>query len=774
MNKELKAKTNLSHYRIISKIGAGGMGEVYLAQDTKLDRKVAIKLLTEEFSRDPDKLKRFVQEARAASALNHPNILTVYEIGEADGKNYIATEYIGGKTLREHLSTKEPMPLKTILKIAIQVAEALAAAHQAGIIHRDIKPENIMIREDGYAKVLDFGLAKLAEPVAADIHTTPGMIMGTVRYMSPEQARGREVDTRTDIFSLGVVLYELLTCRQPFTGETNSHAIIEILEKEPPPLPEASLQIPPDLKMITMHALEKDADRRYQTAPILIGDLRALRKRLEFEEELERTTTADGDDNNETQIFHADTLATPENTIAVLPFVNMSRGKDGDYFSDGLAEELLNVLSKIRGLRVAARTSAFSFKGKQTTIAEIGRALNVVSVLEGSIRTSGNRVRISVQLVKVADGYHLWTQTYDRMMDDIFAVQDDIAQSVVEELRVRLLGEAPGADTAAKVMHEVAEAAKGRAANPEAQRLMLLGRYFLDRLTREDTAKAIVYFREALALDPEYALCWTEIGRAHSIEAGRFWVPVSEGFDLARASAKRALAIEPDLAEAHALLGRVQITYDFDLSGAEISYRHALDLAPGSSAVLDGASVLAYKMGRLDEALELGRRVLVQDPLSASFWHNLGLTCHAAGLLSESERAFQRAVELVPQRFVSGALLALVMMDQGRTGEALEQATLEPDEFWRLWALAIINHAAGQKGESDAALRKLITEYTEGNAYQIAEVHSMRGEKAKAFDWLESAVNERDAGVTHAKGNPRFRPLIGDPRWGAILTKIGF
>ena len=267
MNKELKANTNLLHYRIVSKIGAGGMGEVYLAEDTRLGRKVAIKFLSEEFSHDPDKLKRFIQEAKAASALNHPNILTVYEIGEADGKNYIATELIEGKTLREHISPKEPMPLKTVLKIAIQVAEALAAAHQAGIIHRDIKPENIMIREDGYAKVVDFGLAKLAEPGAAaagseettraQIHTTPGLVMGTIAYMSPEQARGRKVDTRTDIFSLGVVMYELLTCRQPFTGETTSHAIVAILEKDPPPFASCGIDIPGELEAITMRRLEK-------------------------------------------------------------------------------------------------------------------------------------------------------------------------------------------------------------------------------------------------------------------------------------------------------------------------------------------------------------------------------------------------------------------------------------------------------------------------------------------------------------------------------------
>ncbi len=332
------------------------------------------------------------------------------------------------------------------------------------------------------------------------------------------------------------------------------------------------------------------------------------------------------------------------NSVAVLPFVNMSRDENIEYFSDGLAEELLNVLSKIQGLRVAARTSAFSFKGKSTTIAAIGHALNVGSIVEGSIRMSAGRIRIAVQLVKVADGYQLWSDTYDRTMDDIFAVQDDIAQSVVGELRTRLMGEKSSADIDEEVVFEVAEAVKGRAADPEAQRLMLLGRYFLDRTTPEDTAKAIDYFREAIELDPGYALCWAELGRAYSIEAGKAWVPIEQGFELSRDATNQAIRLEPELAEAHAQLGRIRSAYDWDLREAARSYRTALELAPGSSVVMDGASVLEFKLGRFEAALALSRRVLAQDPLSGSIWHNLGLICHSAGLLAESERAFRRAL----------------------------------------------------------------------------------------------------------------------------------
>ena len=462
------------------------------------------------------------------------------------------------------------------------------------------------------------------------------------------------------------------------------------------------------------------------------------------------------------------------NTIAILPFLNLSRGDEDDYFSDGLAEELLNVLSKIRGLRVAARTSAFSFKGKQTTINEIGRILNVASVLEGSIRRAGDRVRISVQLVKVLDGYQLWSETYDRTMDDMFAVQDDIAQSVVEEIRVRLLGEKPGESGSRQIISEIAVAVRGRSNDPEAQRLMMLGRHFLDRTTRDDTTKAIGYFRQALELDDHFALCWAELGRAYSVEAGRGWVPVHDGFNASREATERALELEPDLAEGHAQLGRILAVNEWNLNGAEASYRRALELAPGSSRVLDGASVLFYKLGRLDEALDLGRRVLEQDPLSAAYWHNLGLTCHAAGLLDESEKAFRRALELAPQRLVSAALLALIFLDKGQNDDAVKQASRESDAFWRMWSLAIIYHAVGEMEKADAALEDLIDNNANGNEYQIAEVYSMRGQADEGFKWLDQAIAERDPGVTHAKVNPRFRALHDDPRWSEVLSKIGF
>ena len=398
-------------------------------------------------------------------------------------------------------------------------------------------------------------------------------------------------------------------------------------------------------------------------------------------------------------------------SIAVLPFVNRSSSAEDEYFSDGLADELLNVLAKIRGLRVAARTSAFTFKGKAATVAEIGRKLNVATVLEGSVRKAGSRMRISVQLVNVADGYHLWSETYDRTFDDIFAVQDDIAQSVVQELRTRLLDGAADAKASQEVTAQVAAAAKGRATDPEAHRLFLQARYLAQRSNRDDTAEAIGYLKQALERDPAFALAWAELGSAYSAEAGKGWVPVVEGFAHAREAVARALALEPDLAEAHAQMGWIQVTADWDWAGAEASYRQALELAPGNARVVNVAGVLAMTQGRLEEALRLYRQALEQDPLRPAAHSNLASALRVVGRFAEAEAAYRKVLELAPQRVGPHGGLSLNLLAQGRGAEALAEALREPDEAYRLWALAIIQHTAGHPAESDAVLQDLIAKY---------------------------------------------------------------
>lgn len=461
------------------------------------------------------------------------------------------------------------------------------------------------------------------------------------------------------------------------------------------------------------------------------------------------------------------------NSIAVLPFRNLSAGEDGDYFSDGLAEELLNVLSKIEGLRVAARRSAFSFKNSSATVPEIGNALGVATVFEGSVRSAGERVRISVSLVKVSDGFQLWSETYDRTLDDIFAVQDDIAQSVVHELS-GLFQEASSKELPFKEVESiVAEAVRGRSDDPEAQRLMLLGRYRLGIFTRESAEAAIDCYKRALEIDPDFALCWSELSRAYSIAAGKSWASPEEAFALSRAAVSRALALEPDLAEAHAQLGRIQAAYDWDINAARSSYERALELAPGNSTVLDGSSILAYKVCDFERALELCRRVLDLDPLSAPVWHNLGLISYSAGDLEGAELGFSRSLELPTSGVATSALLAMVVLDRGDPARAKELSDAEPDEFWRDWADAMIAYREGDTAASDIALEKLKAQATVGDAFQIAEVHAVRDEPDLAFDWLERAFDARDPGITHAKADPWFRSLTGDSRWQRLMQRIG-
>ena len=461
-------------------------------------------------------------------------------------------------------------------------------------------------------------------------------------------------------------------------------------------------------------------------------------------------------------------------SIAVLPFVNMSRDEDNEYFADGLAEELLNVLAKIRGLRVAARSSAFKFKGRAVDAAEIGRALNVATLLEGSVRKAGNRLRIAVRLVKVTDGYQLWSETYDRLADDVFAVQDDIAQSVVKELRAMLLGDARYAGESEEATAEVAAAVRGRSSHPEAHRHFLHARHFIDRNTRDETAKGIGYLREALALEPEFALAWAELGRAYANEANWGWAPAAEGYARARDAVTRALALEPDLAEGHAGLAWIQMTYDWDWRAAQASFSRALELAPGNALVLHQAGILAANTGRFEEAIALGRRAVEQDPLSTAAYFFLGLSCIVAGRYADAATVIGKALELAPQSVAMRAWLAIGLVLQGRLTEAAEQARQEPEEWARLFALSVAESAAGAADAADDALRQLTAKHASDAAYQIAEVCAARGDTDAAFEWLERARDQHDAGVAWAKVDPLLRSLHTDPRWMHFMDKLRF
>jgi len=757
----------LAHYTVTAKIGEGGMGEVYRARDAKLERDVAVKVLPAAVATDPARLERFRREAKAVAALNHPNIITIFSVEEAEGVQLLTMELVEGRSL-DHLLSPGGLPLADLFRIGIPLADALQAAHEAGIVHRDLKPANVMLTRQNRVKVLDFGLAKTATEPAQDTDATQalgeapltgeGTILGTVPYMAPEQVRGEALDARSDIFSLGILLYELVAGRRPFVGQTPADVASSILRDTPEPLTEVRAELPGEFGRIVTRCLEKDPRERFQTALEISNELRGLQRTLERGGPRESESPAAG----------------KVASIAVLPFENRSRDEEDAYFSDGLADELLNLLAKIKGFRVSARASSFHFKGKNVPLAEIGRALNVATVLDGSVRKAGNRVRISVQLVKVTDGYHLWSETYDRTLEDVFAVQDEIAQAVVRELRTALLGETPDTDASGIAKEDVAKAAKGRATDPEAYRLYLLARHLSDRLTREGLTKAIGYLNEALQRDPEFALAWSELGWAHAREAGYGWCPVAEGYTKAENAIQRALALEPDLGEAWSHLAFTQIYHGRNWAGAEVSLRRALELGPGNPLVLCRAGTLAYDLGRLDEAIGLYRQALELDPLSPLAYSLLGLALHNSDRNAQAEEAFRKVLELAPERGGAHAQLSKVLLAQGRGEEALAEAMREPTEAYRPWAVAIVNHALNRKAESDEALRELIAKQEEyGAALQVAQVYAARGEVEAAFEWLERAYEDEDPGLSEIMTVTPLRSLHHDPRWGEFLGKLG-
>jgi serine/threonine protein kinase len=528
---------SLSHYRVISKLGAGGMGEVYLAEDTRLNRRVAIKMLPADLTRNADSVRRFVQEAKAASALNHPNIITVHDIGESDEGRFIVMELVSGSTLRAVLATHPPV--STLLPWFSQMARALNAAHAAGITHRDVKPENIMVRDDGYVKVLDFGLARLAPAHGNDAEatatrqTTLGQVMGTVKYMSPEQARGESAGPPSDIFSLGMVFYELAAGRYPFTADTTVGYLHAITSQTPPRLS----GVPDALDAMIMRMLAKDPAIRPPAGEVH-GTLAALER---------------GD------VVPTAAVAQPAaQSIAVLPFANMSAEKDQEYFSDGLAEEIINLLAQVSGLKVIARTSGFAFRGKEQDIRGIAEILGVQTILEGSVRRAGTRVRVTAQLINAADGSHLWSQRFDRELTDVFAVQDEIASAISAALQIAF----------------TAHSGERRGYQPTfaAYEALLKARHHFNQLTLESMARGREYIEQAIALDPGFATPHSELSLQYGVMAASGMRPAREVQPLGKAAAQRALALAPSLPEALANLGRIAAFYDYDWerSGAAV------------------------------------------------------------------------------------------------------------------------------------------------------------------------------------------------------------
>ncbi len=736
---------NISHYRILEKLGEGGMGIVYKAQDTKLDRLVALKFLPPHLTSEFEKKERFIHEAKAASALNHPNITTIYEIDEKEGECFIAMEYIEGKSLKELLKEKS-FSLKEVLEIAIQTGEGLNAAHKKGIVHRDIKSDNIMLTNEGLVKIMDFGLAKLK---GATKLTTIGLTLGTLAYMSPEQAQGIEVDYRSDIFSFGVVLYEMITGQLPFKGEHTAAIIYSILNETPEPLARYKTNIPEGLQKIVDKALEKNREVRYQNMDDLRTDLRKLSK------ELELTISTDQSYTKKIQP-----------SIAVLPFTNLSADKEQEYFCDGMAEEIINALTQLEGLRVVARTSSFSFRGKEIDVREIGRQLNIENLLEGSVRKAGNRVRITAQLINVADGYHLWSDKYDRNIEDIFAIQDEISLAIVDRLKVKLLKE------------EKAKLVKRFTENQEAYNLYLKGRYFWNRRYEGGLQKGIEFFQQAIEKDPLYALAYVGMADCYILLGHFGWLPPKEAYPRARTAAEKALEIDDKLAEAHTSMGWIRTFYDWDWIGAEEEFKRALNLNPNYATGYEWYAVSLAPMERLDEASILLKRALELDPLSLMISTVVGLGLYWARQYDEALDQYRRTLEMDPNFSLAYLFQGFNLVGKEMWKEAI--ASLK-----RFVALSMnspigIGHlglAYALSGQTDEALKMLdqlneLSKKRYVSSLYKALIYGGLGKKDHAFEYLDKAYDERESWMATLKTAPFMDSLRSDPRFTVLLKKI--
>ncbi len=721
--------TRLGPYEIVAPIGAGGMGEVYKATDTRLGRVVAVKILASEFS------ERFEAEARAISAVNHPNICALYDIGTHEGRSYLVLEYLEGKPLQG------PLRGDDALRVAVQIAAALEAAHRKGITHRDLKPANIMVAEDGSVKLLDFGLAKLAANGSADVtRTLAGSVIGTAAYMAPEQAEGRPLDARSDIFSFGAVVYELITGRRAFPGDSIASVLTSVLRDEPSPL---GSMAPPGLEPILMRCLRKHAEDRFQQMQEVRAALEALRS------------------PTQTVPMQA---ARAEASIAVLPFANLSADKENEYFSDGLAEEIINALTHVRGLKVTARTSAFAFRGEKQDIRKIAETLGVRTILEGSVRRAGSRIRVSAQLINAADGYHLWSERYDAEMADVFAVQDEISSAIAGALKLKLSG----------------ELAENRRHTPElpAFEALLKGRHYQFDGTPDGLRRSKEYFEKAISLDPEYAL-------AHAALASYYWSlafnglePAREVMGAARESARKSLELDPSLPEALAAMAVGAATYDYDWKASERWFQQAM----AADSVTAGvrwcyAFYHLLPLGHLDQAVKELERALESDPLNFGMRVALINGLHDAGLDDRAIALSEKALETDKSRWSVYLALARIHAFRGDLAAALDAAERAYRlASWNVRVIAILAAVLIQSGErvrADALVEKL---NASANAYgtpmALAVFHAMCGETDAAADWIEKAIEQRDPSVIGYLRTPLMKVVQSSARWPALATRM--
>ncbi len=834
MNKELLPNTSLSHYRIVSKLGAGGMGEVYLAYDTKLDRKVALKVLPPDIAASHDRMDRFVREAKSAAALNHPNIAHMYEIGEGDGTHFIAMEFIEGVTLREKIYY-ERTELTKLLRYLQHVAEGLAKAHAAGIVHRDLKPDNIMLTRDGHPKILDFGLAKLVErhgggeedPTVAftprlpvtESASTPGVIMGTVGYMSPEQAQGKtnDIDHRSDIFSFGCILYESVTGRKAFAGKDPIDSLNKIIREPVAPVTDFRPDAPNTLQRIVRRCLAKDPEDRYQTIKDVAIELRELRRELAESAAVDITVaptrseapigsgagptsleSAAGSTSLSARSSSAEYVVTEIKrhklaasvavlavalgailltaylrrnsevaieSIAVLPFVNQNRDTDTEYLSDGLTESIINNLAQLPALRVSPRSSVFQYKGKDTDPVKIGRDLGVRAVLTGRLLQRGDSLMVSAELLDVRDNKQIWGEQYNRKLADALDVQQQISREITDRLLLKLSGEERKQLTARDTT------------NAEAYQFYLKGRHYWNKRTAENLRKAMEQFQQAADKDPNYALAYVGLADCYVLLED-YTGTAADTLPKAKAFAQRALELDGSLAEAHTSIGYIY-TNMWQWEEAEAEFKRAIKLSPNYSTAHHWYSLFLLDLGRTDEALAEIKRAQELDPLSRIIGTTLTYVYLAQGDLNSAIAQCKRVIDLDPNFPRAHEYLGLAYLKQGSHSEAIVElqkaVELSGGERRPFRDLGYGYAISGKRGEALAVLKELERKYEKHEAIgqDLAALYAGLGEKDQAFAWLEKDFKARSGLLAWTRWTPPFESLRNDPRFSDLLRRMG-
>jgi len=750
-----RGTTFAERYEFIEELGTGGMGSVYKVFDKKIKEEVALKILKPEIA-DEKTIERFSSELKLARKIRHENVCQMYDINEEEGTHYITMEYVPGEDLKSFIRRVGQLPVGKAISIAKQACQGLSEAHRLGTVHRDLKPQNIMIDKGGNARIMDFGIARSIKGKGI---TGAGMMIGTPEYMSPEQVEGKEVDQRSDIYSLGVNLYEMVTGQVPFEGDTPFTIGVKHKSEAPQNPKELNSQIPEEFSHLILKCMEKKKEKRYQETEEVISEFGQIEKGISTRERVAVGKKREAEAISEKRW---------ENSIAVLPFTNMSADKEQEYFCDGMTEEIINALTNVESLRVVARTSAFAFKGKNVNVREIGRELNVESVLEGSVRKAGNRIRITAQLINVTDGYHLWAERYDREMKDVFAIQDEISLAIVDKLKVKLLE-----DEKAKIVKRFTE-------DLEAYNLYLKGRYFWNIRHELGLQTGMECFKQAIEKDPLYAFPYTGLADSYNILGYYGFFPPKETFPKAQAAARKALEIDNSIAEAHASLGYSSAFYDWDWAVAENELKHAIELNPSYATAHHWYAIYLLVMGRFDEAIEESIRGHELDPHSLIINVMVGLSYYGARQYDEAIEQYSKTVEMDPNFSITYYFMGMPYIAKKMWKESI--ATYQ--KFLQLSGgsplavcfLGLSYASSGQKSEAVKMLNQLnkVSKLRYVSPLYKGLIYVGLGQNNKALKHIEEAFAEREPLLAYLKVDPIFDNLRSESRFKALLKKMNF